>query len=641
MVGPHHAFLVGLFVFWCTLVVAVARPLRSGAPLRSSTEQEALLQLSDSLGLRSKDWPRMSDPCMTWSGIVCKNGRVVSINISGLRRTTPERSHHRQFAMEALANFTLLKAFNASGFLLPGPMTKWFGFNLPALKVFDLRSCSITGSIPDSLGQLSSLVILDISNNSLSGPIPPSIGNLLVLKYLNVSNNHLEYFTLELWSLPTLAVLDLSCNQFTGVIVDFSWAVNSSSVQKLDISQNIFYGGIPRLKWFRSLNLSHNYLQGKLPNPLANLVAEKNCLPKVPGQRSSRECDMFYHNRGLKFVGGIGHTSNNIKEIVLVSFSGVLCTVAVLVFVAVLFLSKDSSQSVGNIGLGVTFTYNQLLQATGDFNDAKLIKHGHTGDLFNGFLECGTHVVIKRTGTYSTKTDAYLSELDFFNKVSHKRFVPLLGHCLENENHKLLVYKQMPYGNMSDCLLQLDWITRFKIATGVAEALTHLHHECIPPIVHRDIQLSSILLDDNYEARLGSLSEACAQEGETLSGSSEQGKSGLLTTVCAYDVHCFGKVLLELITGNIGLRASNEGDLYRCVDQILPCTLDKEAVKNFLDPTLRVDEDLLEEVWATALVAKACLNLNHSDKPRMDLVLLALQSPSKVLEFCAESASHM
>lgn len=42
----------------------------------------------------------------------------------------------------------------------------------------------------------------------------------------------------------------------------------------------------------------------------------------------------------------------------------------------------------------------------------------------------------------------------------------------------------------------------------------------------RDIQLSNILLDDNYEVRLGSLSEACAQEGETLSRSSEQGKSG-------------------------------------------------------------------------------------------------------------------
>ncbi|MCH87536.1 LRR receptor-like kinase, partial [Trifolium medium] len=183
--------------------------------------------------------------------------------------------------------------------------------------------------------------------------------------------------------------------------------------------------------------------------------------------------------------------------------------------------------SVNLANAGDSFTYHQLLQATGDFNDANLIKHGHTGDLFNGVLENGIPVVIKRIDMRSTKKDAYLLELDFFNKVSHQRFVPLLGHCLENENEKFLVYKHMPKGDLSNCLFfknttsedgtlqSLDWITRLKIATGAAEAISYLHHECIPPIVHRDIQASSILLDDKYEVRLGSLSEACAQEGDT------------------------------------------------------------------------------------------------------------------------------
>ncbi|KAI9121482.1 hypothetical protein K1719_008515 [Acacia pycnantha] len=115
-------------------------------------------------------------------------------------------------------------------------------------------------------------------------------------------------------------------------------------------------------------------------------------------------------------------------------------------------------------------------------------------------------------------------------KGQHTRLVPLLGHCLENDNAKFL---------------SLDWITRLKVSIGTTEALCYLHHECNPPFVHRDIQASSILLDDKYEVRLGSLSEACTQEGDThqrrisrllrLPQSSDQGSSGSSQAVCAYD----------------------------------------------------------------------------------------------------------
>ncbi|WJZ97009.1 hypothetical protein VitviT2T_015644 [Vitis vinifera] len=110
--------------------------------------------------------------------------------------------------------------------------------------------------------------------------------------------------------------------------------------------------------------------------------------------------------------------------------------------------------------------------------------------------------------------------------VSHMRLVPLLGHCLEHDSEKLLVYKYMPNGDLSnslyrvtnledDNLQSLDWITRLKIAIEAVEGLSYLHHECSPPLVHRDVQASSILLDDKFEVRLGSLSEVCAQEGDS------------------------------------------------------------------------------------------------------------------------------
>ncbi|KAL8060409.1 hypothetical protein ABFX02_02G023200 [Erythranthe guttata] len=303
------------------------------------------------------------------------------------------------------------------------------------------------------------------------------------------------------------------------------------------------------------------------------------------------------------------------------------------------------------------FSYHQILEATDEFNDENLIKLGHSGDIFYGTLERGIPVVIKKVDLYSPmKRKSYMSESSFLTKVvSHPRIVPLLGHCLENKTQKFLVYKHMRNGDLSSSLFKkthsddstlrsLDWITRLKIAIGVAEGLVYLHHECVPPHVHRDIQASSILLDDGYEVRLGSLSEVYAQEGDTrlsrmirlllrFPRALERDTPGTPNATCAYDVYCFGKVLLELVTGKLGISSSNEST----VKEFLETTLlyisiyDKELVTNIVDPSLIIDEDLLEEVWAMAVVARSCLNPMPDKRPIMRYVLKALENPLKVV----------
>ncbi|RDY08822.1 putative LRR receptor-like serine/threonine-protein kinase, partial [Mucuna pruriens] len=803
---------MGIVWFGLLLLLVVSQvTLEQIEPLSSAVERESLLELRASLGLRSKEWPRKPDPCLIWVGITCQNGRVVGINISGFRRTRIGR-RNPQFAVDALANFTLLHSFNASNFLLPGPIPDWFGLSLSSLKVLDLRSCSIvsaipstlanltnltalylsdnnlTGNVPQSFGQLFALSVLDLSRNSLSGSIPssfaflanlssldmsanslsgaipPGIGTLSRLQYLNLSNNdlaslpaqlgaiaslvdldlsdnsfaggglppdltrlrnlrlvmlansmltgvlpgrlfagslQLQFLVLrgnnfsgslpvELWSLPRLSFLDVSANNFSGLLPNSSSAANST-VAVLNISHNKFYGDLtPALRRFGFVDLSNNYFEGKVLDFMRNVSLDSNCLQNATKQRSTVECASFYAEWGLSFDNfGRSNTTkppasqssgkSNKTKIILAGVLGGVGLIALLVLLLVLLLlcarkRGNSSQRGNGVGpapvgssppnpgvpidfpnVGDSFTYHQLLQATGDFNDANLIKHGHTGDFFNGVLESGIPVVIKRIDMRSTKKEAYLSELDFFNKVSHQRFVPFLGHCLENENEKFLVYKHMPNGDLSNCLYyknttsedgtlqSLDWITRLKIATGAAEALSYLHHECIPPIVHRDIQASSILLDDKYEVRVGSLSEACAQEGDShqskitrflrLPQSSEQGTFGSSTSICAYDVYCFGKVLLELVTGKLGMSAANDAEVKEWFDQVLPCIsmYDKELVTKIVDPSMVVDEDFLEEVWAIAIVARSCLNPKHSRRPPMRYVLKALENPLKVV----------
>lgn len=636
------------------LLLLIQCVLAQQVSFKSAVERSALLHLRSSLGLRSRDWPIKPDPCRSWRGVQCENGYVVGINISGLKRTRNGRLNPR-FNVDSLVNLTLLSSFNASGFSLPGPIPDWLGNQLPALRVLDLRSCSVFGSIPGSLGNLSrlnflylsgnslsgkipatlgelkELSILDLSHNSLTGPIPNSFSSLGNLTSLNISSNFLsEQIPSGLRSLSSLRFLNLSDNNLMGFIagelgnlgrlVELDLGSNSLSgslpvelrglrnleklvisenglegelsdglfssldqLQVVDLTGNKFVGALPVILltrphlrlldlsrnnfmgfWpsfgsngntsdaafnfsnnmlygdlnssfgkFHSIDLSSNYFQGKVADGNGkNVTLERNCLQAVPNQRTLGDCRIFYAERGLSFdnFGALEPTQPPLSEpkeksskrwiFILVGIFGGLGFIVILVIVLVLIVSRcdkgianqRGTANVGPVpegdstpppedstivsGVGDSFTYEQLLHATGNFNGTNLIKNGHSGDLFKGTLDGGTTVVVKKVSLHSFKKESYMLELDLFGKVSHARLIPLLGQCLEHETEKLLVYKYMVYGDLAssfyrvtdledDSLQSLDWITRLKIAIGAAEGLSYLHHECNPPLVHR------------------------------------------------------------------------------------------------------------------------------------------------------------
>ncbi|XP_071689010.1 probable LRR receptor-like serine/threonine-protein kinase At2g16250 [Rutidosis leptorrhynchoides] len=714
--------------------------LQSGS-LNSRVERAALFQLRSTLGVRTKQWPIKTDPCLTWTGIVCsENGTVTEINISGFKRTNTG-SQTPRFSVDSLANFTQLVSFNASGFLLPGSIPDWLGIQVKTLKFLDLRFCEITGgvpysignltnlselylsgnnlmgSIPSSLGMLSRLMVLDLSINSLTGSIPSSFGNLLNLHYLNLSRNSFSSFVpsqlgslaslvvidlsfnafsgrlpkslgnlrnlsimmindnnftgelpYALWSLPGLRFFDASYNSFLGSLPNISLNANVTRAT-FNLSHNMFYGVLTNVvRSFSFVDLSYNYFQGKLPDCTRDVaILDRNCFRSCSNQRKLKECALFYSRKGLLF-DNFGLTtlrdrkSKHIMIILVVAVFGSLgFTILLATLVILLIVCSRKKRRTSQTGTGVEpaegygemFAYEKIVAATGGFNESNFIRNGHSGDIFMGVLGLGTCIIVKRFDLQSGK-NTYTVESDIFSKISHHRFVPLLGHCLEKEKGEFLIYKYMPNGDLSsslyknngsddDILKSLDWITRLKIAVGAAEGLSYLHHECSPPIVHRDVQASSILLDNKYEVQLGSLSDACTPEGDRnskritrllrLSQTSDQSVSGIATATCAYDVYCFGKVLLELVTGIIGISASNDSTTKDLLEGILSSisTYDKELVTDIMDPTLVVDEDLLEEVWAMAIIAKSCLHPKPSKRPLMRFVLKALENPLKVV----------
>lgn len=109
--------------------------------------------------------------------------------------------------------------------------------------------------------------------------------------------------------------------------------------------------------------------------------------------------------------------------------------------------------------------------------------------------------------------------------------------------------------------------------------------------------------------------------------------SGSASATCPYDVYCLGKVLLELVTGKLGISGSNDAATNEWLEKTLPYISinEKELVTKILDPSLVVDDDLLEEVWAMAIVARSCLNPKPSRRPLVRYILKALENPLKVV----------
>ncbi|ESQ53184.1 hypothetical protein EUTSA_v100244350mg, partial [Eutrema salsugineum] len=573
--------------------------------------------------------------------------------------------------------------------------------DLSALVELDLSFNDLSGSVPTELKELRNLLTLVTAGNRLSGSLPPDLFSFLSkLQIVDFrGSGFIGVLPSRLWSLPELTILDLSGNQFSDMLPDTTVAFDST-VSMLNISGNMFYGNLTiLLRRFQVVDLSRNYFAGKVPDfiPISASLSN-NCLQGPMNQRELSDCASFYSKKGLTF-DNFGQQPAQKKKpkstwlshrtiVILAAVGGSILVMLILILlpITVSFCVRRRNRSsssthprgrhngVGPLppdetlpsgrgvsmnfaSLGSSFTYQQLRNATKEFRDSNLIKKGKSGDLFKGVLETGVQVVVKRISLESMKNnEAYLTELDFFSRFAHPRIVPFVGKYLEDTTHKFLVYKYMPNRDLpsslfyksnslvEDGLKSLDWITRLKIALGAAEGLSYLHHDCSPSIVHRDVQASSILLDDKFEVRLGSFSRACHQENSgrprkiarllRLSQSSQESVPGSpATATCAYDVYCFGKILLELITGKLGISSCEESQLKKILTEILPyiSSQEKEPVMNILDQSLLVDEDLLEEVWAMAIVARSCLNPKPTRRPLMRHIVQALENPLRVV----------
>ncbi|KAB2009000.1 hypothetical protein ES319_D10G138000v1 [Gossypium barbadense] len=146
----------------------------------------------------------------------------------------------------------------------------------PHLQYLFMSQNALTANIPLCLGGLRRLGMLDLSHNSLFGEIPEELGMSLSLFYLRLSNNSLsgKIFPKFYHLFNSLEALYLDGNKLEGKILDFS-PISFKNLE-LDVSDNHFYGKLPRWLWNNTeleiLDFSKNHFEGPIPMGLCNLV---------------------------------------------------------------------------------------------------------------------------------------------------------------------------------------------------------------------------------------------------------------------------------------------------------------------------------------------------------------------------------
>ncbi|KAL5564471.1 hypothetical protein UlMin_027635 [Ulmus minor] len=287
------------------------------------------------------------------------------------------------------------------------------------------------------------------------------------------------------------------------------------------------------------------------------------------------------------------------------------------------------------------FSYSELSRATNYFAEEGKLGEGGFGGVYKGFLsECKTEVAVKRVSKGSKQgKKEYISEVKIISRLRHKNLVKLIGWCHAN-GELLLVYEFMPNGSLDYHLfgtkLTLPWNERHKIAMGLASALLYLHDESEQCVLHRDIKSSNVLLDSEFNAKLGDFGLARLVDHELgMQTTALAGTMGYLAPECATsgkaskesDVYSFGVVSLEISCGRKPIVVNTEPTKSRLIEWVWEL-YGKSQLLEAIDKKISTEFDE-EQIVSLMVVGLWCCHPEPTLRPSIKQVIkvLSFESP--------------
>ncbi|XP_047091125.1 LRR receptor kinase SERK2-like isoform X1 [Lolium rigidum] len=463
---------------------------------------------------------------------------------------------------------------------------------------------SITGGIPQELGNLSNLMTLKLGRNKLNGSIPESVGLL-------------------------------------------------SELQNLDLSQNLLIGNIPsslsNLSSLNNINLAYNSLSGEIPEQLLQ-VSQYN----YTGNHFN--CDQHLTScAGGTNKTATGGSRNSRLKVIIGSIGG---AVTLIVFVVLFLLwwqrmrhhpeiyidvagQHDHSLEFGQIK---RFSWRELQIATNNFSELSVLGKGGFGKVYIGVLPGpdGKKVAVKRLFEVGSPEGemAFLREVELISIAVHKNILRLIGFCT-TPTERLLVYPFMENLSVASRLRDielneqtLDWPTRMRIALGAARGLEYLHEHCNPKIIHRDVKAANVLLDGKFEAVIGDFGLAKMMDmGRNTVTTGVRGTMGHIAPEyfktgrpsVKTDIFGYGVMLLEIVTGERAIFPDfmeGAGEVM-LIDQV-KLMMQEGRLEEIIDRNINCGYDS-QELVKIIQVALLCTHINPGQRPAMSEVVHMLE----------------
>ncbi|RLM61454.1 putative LRR receptor-like serine/threonine-protein kinase [Panicum miliaceum] len=455
-----------------------------------------------------KDWNR-GDPAYQIGQESSAKKQLFRINLLGT--LAPHISHLSQ-----------LKTLDFMWNNLSGSIPREIG-NITTLKLILLNGNQLSGILPNEIGNLANLERLQVDENQISGLICKSFANLKTIKHILVDNNNLSgHLPPEFAEAPALKIFQADNNNFSGSSIPTAYS-NISTLLKLSLINCSLQGVIPDLSGIRQLgyiDLSHNMLNGTIPLNFTGLPYLQLLLYGNPVCKNAR---------GALITNLCQPLSVNQKASKHEQGSNLNCAPCPEKSYEYNPSSPTPCFCAVPVGFGLRLKAPGMIDF-GVFGPYDLLNISYADEL----ASAGSIVLSKdELGSILASTIAGAIALSVVATA-------------------LIVRRRSRYKKLSkqssNSQRHLGFGLRLQIALGAAKGILYLHTEANPPIFHRDVKASNILLDSKFVAKVADFGLSRLAPVADVEGTPPAHVSTVVRAPQS-DVYSLGVVFLEMLTG--------------------------------------------------------------------------------------------
>ncbi|KAJ0485445.1 putative protein kinase RLK-Pelle-CR4L family [Helianthus annuus] len=250
--------------------------------------------------------------------------------------------------------------------------------------------------------------------------------------------------------------------------------------------------------------------------------------------------------------------------------------------------------------------------------------------------ECTTIVAKRWDSKFAQADREFRTEFNILVKCNHENVIGLVGYCNEMDE-KIIVYEHMPKGSLDQYLedANLTWMERLEICIDVASGLEFLHQGdvTLKKMIHGAIKSSSILLDDDWKAKISNLElsslDSLHQATKHVSNNAYATtsyldplyKQGFITEKS--DIYSFGVVLFEILCGRLAW-VEDHKDHSQSLSSLAKRCYEEGKLHEI------VFEDIIEQIGPESLatfadIAYQCLHDKSDEQPTARDVVIQLK----------------